>query len=141
MRIWGLVFLAACIPTVIVLHPLMSVLELILGVLLLALSFYTGKPQPSPRWVKRMWKKYQEGGQLYNCCFAEDGCWIHDSKGDHRYDYAALTILWEDPEHFYLVTPGNSVYILRKDSFSHGRPENLPAFWEAQTGKPVQQVQ
>ena len=144
MMILGLVILAGALLTFAMLHePLTGILELIVGVLLLVSGFRTARPgtQSGSRWVKQMWKAYQASGQFYNCCFTGDGCWVHDSKSDHRYDYDALEALWEDPERFYMVIPGNRFYILRKNAFVQGTPEEFSAFWKDRTGKPVRQVQ
>lgn len=139
----GLVFAAMGLLTAIWLRLLfMGVFELGVGALFLISGYRLSRPQSQTgsRWAKRMWKKYQESGQLYTCRFMEDGCWTNDSKSDHRYNYDALEALWEDPERFYMAIPGNRFYILRKRSFTQGAPEEFPAFWEARTGKPVQQV-
>lgn len=121
--------------------PLGGVLELAVGLSLLRQSRRPPGGPPYPRWVNRAWKKYRESGRLYNCRFTEDGVWIHDSKSDHRYDYEGLEALWEDPERFYLVLPGNrGLYVLNKARFTAGAPEDLPALWRARTGKAVEEV-
>ena len=142
--ILGLVILAFGLLMAFGLHLLLiGAFEMVVGALFLISGFYLSRPQPQSctRWAKRMWKKYQASGQLYTCRFTDDGCWINDSKSDHRYHYDALEALWEDPERFYLAIPGNRYFILRKCSFIQGTPEEFLAFWEARTGKPVQQVQ
>lgn len=121
--------------------PLAGVLELALGISLLRQSRQPPEGPPYPRWVNQAWKKYQESGRLYNCRFTEDGVWVHDSKSDHRYDYEALEALWEDPDRFYLVLPGNrGLYVLNKARFTAGSPEDLPGFWAERTGKAVKPV-
>ena len=136
----GLFFLAIGLLTAVWMSWLMGGLEIILGLMLLYSWYWLSRPPSSSRWAKRVWKKYQASGELYNCCFTEDGVWIHDSKSDHRYDYDALEALWEDGERFYLLRPGNGAFILRKNAFTQGRPEDLPACWTARTGKPVEPV-
>lgn len=139
----GLVFVAMGLLTAIWLRLLfMGIFELVVGTLFLISGVHLSRPRPQScsRWAKRMWKKYQASGQLYTCRFTEDGCWVNDSKSDHRYHYNALEALWEDPERFYMAIPGNRYYILRKSAFVQGTPADFPAFWEARTGKPVRQV-
>ena len=140
----GVFFLAAGMLTWAVMKSVTkTVLEIILGVILLVGSRRAAKPQSLSysRWTRQMWKKHQAAGELYNCCFTEDGVWIHDCKSDHRYDYAALEALWEDESRFYLVLSTRlGAYVLRKNAFSQGPPEGLPAFWQSMTGKTVQRV-
>lgn len=140
----GVFFLAAGVLTWTVMKSVtMTVLEIILGVFLLVGSRRVAEPQsPSySRWTRQMWKKHQAAGELYNCCFTEDGVWVHDCKSDHRYDYASLEALWEDESRFYLVLSTRlGACVLRKDAFSRGNPEDLPAFWQSVTGKTVQRV-
>ena len=120
--------------------PLAGLLEVGIGLSLLRQSRQSPGGPPYPRWVNRAWKKYQETGPLYTCCFTEDGAWIHDCKSDHRYRYEALEALWEDGERFYLVIPGSrGLYILNKHRFALGNPADLPAFWTERTGKAVRQ--
>lgn len=96
------------------------------------------KAPPYPRWVERTWKKYRESGRLYSCRFTEEGIWIHDSRSDHRYDYEFIEALWEDADRFYLVLSNRAgSYILNKARFITGDPADLPAFWQAHTGKTV----
>ncbi|MEY8386669.1 YcxB family protein [Oscillospiraceae bacterium 38-13] len=123
--------------------PLGGVLEIAFGALGLralrqASAGYLLHP-PYARWVRRMWKKYQETGPLYSCRFTGDGCWVHDSKSDHRFDYACLNRLWEDGGHFYLELQGKPqrIYILPKRSFTEGTAGDFPAFWTERTGKQV----
>ena len=122
--------------------PLGGLVEMAFGgwglwVLRQAPAAYLLRP-PYSRWVRNAWKKYQAGGPLYRCQFAGDGVWVHDSKSDHRYDYEFIEALWEDPERFYLVLSNRAgAYILSKARFTTGAPADLPAFWQARTGKPV----
>lgn len=138
----GLVFLATGALSWIWVSPLVGVPELILGGLLIYSGWYTGRPEAASRWARRVWKKYRESGQLYECRFAEDDVWVRGSKSDHRYDYETLEALWEDAERFYLVLSGcGGTYILSKERFTAGAPEDLPGLWEERTGRPVGQVQ
>lgn len=142
--ILGLVFVTTGLLGALWLRMLfMGIFVLGVGILLLISGFHLSRPQPQScsRWAKRVWKKYQAGGQVYICRFVEDGCWIYADKSDHRYNYDALDALWEDPERFYMAIPKNRYYILPKRSFIQGAPEEFSAFWEARTGKPVRRIQ
>jgi len=143
----GLFFLVMGVLTAFVLRPparglgiAAGLMEMVLGLMLLYSGFCLGSPRSSSRWAKRAWKQYQAGGDIYSCRFTQEGVWIYDSKSDHRYDYDALDALWEDAERFYLMMPGNRAYILRKDAFVRGRPEDLPACWNERTGKTAEPV-
>ena len=143
MRWIGVFFLAAGLLTAVMLSVGMGILEIVLGAVLVFGSWRAARPaNPAcSRWTRKVWKQHQKTGPLYNCCFTEDGVWVHDSRSDHRYDYAALEALWEDEDYFYLVlSTAQGSYILRKTAFVRGRPEDLPAYWQTQTGKAVQQV-
>ncbi len=137
----GLVFLALGALLWILIAPLAALPELIVGGLLLYSGWYLGRPGAASRWAKKNWGKLQESGRLYQCCFTEEGVWIHDSRSDCRYDYERLESLWEDGDRFYLVLSrrGGS-YILSKERFTAGAPEDLPGWWEERTGKPVERV-
>ena len=137
----GLVFLALGALLWILIAPLAALPELIVGGLLLYSGWYLGRPGAASRWAKKNWRKLQESGRLYQCCFTEEGVWIHDSRSDCRYDYESLESLWEDGDRFYLVLSrrGGS-YILSKERFTAGAPEDLPGWWEERTGKPVERV-
>lgn len=137
----GLVFLALGALFWIWGTPLAALPELIVGGLLLYSGWYFGRPGAASRWANKNWKKLQESGRLYQCRFTEDGVWVHDSKSDHRYDYEGLEALWEDADRFYLVlSRRGGTYILNKSRFTAGAPEDLPAWWEEQTGKPAERI-
>lgn len=142
----GVFFLAAGILTAVMMSVGMGVLEMLLGVLLMIGGWRgkhpkkSGKPSYS-RWTRQVWKKHQETGPLYNCCFTDDGVWVHDSRSDHRYDYGALEALWEDESYFYLLlSTAQGACILRKDAFTKGNPEDLPSYWQSRTGKTAERV-
>lgn len=123
--------------------PLGGILEIAFGVLALrglrlTPASYLLRP-PYARWVRSAWKKFQAGDNEGVCRFTEDGCWFHGSKSDFRCDYDYLEKLWEDEAHYYLELPEKPwrMYMLPKRGFTVGAPEDLPAFWEARTGKPV----
>ena len=137
----GLVFLTLGALIWILIAPLAALPELIVGGLLLYSGWYLGRPGAASRWAQKNWKKLQESGRLYQCRFTEDGVWVHDSKSDHRYNYETLEALWEDTNCFYLVLSRRlGSYILRKERFTAGAPEDLPGWWEERTGKPVGRV-
>lgn len=143
----GLFFLVMGVLTVLVLRPLAAglglvsgLMEIVLGLMLLYSGHYLSHPPSSSRWGKKAWKQYQDSGDLYSCRFTGEGVWVYDSKSDHRYGYEALEALWEDAERFYLMLPGNRAYILRKNAFVRGRPEDLPAYWNEWTGKTAEPV-
>jgi len=71
----------------------------------------------------------------------EDGVWIHDSRSSRRYGYESLERLWKDADRFYLVlSRRGGAYILSKERFTAGAPEDLPDWWEERTCKPVERV-
>lgn len=132
----GLVFLILGALIWILASPLLSLPELVVGGLLVY-SGYTLGQSPS-RWARRAWRKYQASGDHYSCRLTEDGVCTCGGKNGGLWSYDGLEALWEDGERFYLLTSKKAVFILRKNAFVQGAPEDLPAFWTGRTGKPVE---
>ena len=90
-----------------------------------------------PYWVTKSYKKYQKLGERNLFCFSAGGFEAYGPGVDHHYDFSAIKNLWADEEHFYADMGKNTFYMLPHHNFTLGSPEELPAFWIAQTGRPV----
>ncbi len=72
--------------------------------------------------------------------FEEDRFFAWEPSGASSYRYHALTAIWEDEERCYLFLRGKMQYILQKDAFIQGAPEDFRIFIAEKTGKPVQYI-
>lgn len=111
------------------------------GILFLAgaLAIFRNRKETAyPHWVKSAYKKYQEIGEHDLFCFSEQGFEAYGPGVDHHYDFSAIQTMWADEDHFYADLGKNSIYMLPHHNFTLGNPADFPAFWIAQTGRPVQ---
>lgn len=134
----GLVFLILGALIWLLVNPLLSLPELVVGGLLVYSGYILG--QTPSRWAKRAWKKYQASGDHYSCHLTEDGVRTCGGRSDGSWSYDSLEGLWEDGERFYLLTSKNAVFILRKNAFVQGAPEDFREFLEKQLGKPAERI-
>ena len=90
-----------------------------------------------PYWVQGSYRKFQKIGERDLFIISEKGFDAHGPGVDHHYDLSAVKNLWADESHFYVDLGKNAYYMLPHHNFTRGDPEALPAFWIAQTGRPV----
>lgn len=134
----GLVFLILGALIWLLADPLLSLPELVVGGLLVYSGYILG--QTPSRWAKRAWKQYQASGDRYSCRLTEDGVQTFGGRSNSSWTYDSLESLWEDGERFYLLTSKNAVFILRKNAFVRGAPEDFGEFMEKQMGKPAERI-
>lgn len=70
--------------------------------------------------------------------FSEPG--FSEVSGEVWEDYEVVTGVVEDRERFYLLLRGEMRYILRKDAFTQGVPEDFRQWIGERTGRPVEFV-
>ncbi|MCI8810684.1 MAG: YcxB family protein [Oscillibacter sp.] len=100
-------------------------------------AFRNRKEGAYPYWVKSAYKKFQKIGEQDIFCFSEKGFEAYGPGVDHHYDFSAIKALWADENHYYVELGKNVIYMLPHHNFTLGDPAEFPAFWIAQTGRPV----
>lgn len=70
--------------------------------------------------------------------FEDDAFFVRADNTSSSYRYHALSDVWESGSHFYLFCSGKMQYILRKDAFTQGDPEQFREFIQQKTGKAVE---
>ena len=91
-------------------------------------------------WKKLTWKSYQEKGSELDYRFSEDGFTVTLPTSRTEMAYSSIAGVFEDAGHYVLLLPAKNGFILRKDAFTQGTPEQFRDFIAQKTGRPVKYV-
>lgn len=69
--------------------------------------------------------------------FDEDGFDVFELSGNSSYRYFILTDVWEDENRFYLLEEGKLKFILQKQAFVEGTPDDFSVWIAGKTGKEI----
>ena len=91
-------------------------------------------------WKKMTWKSYPEKGNELDYRFSEDGFTVTLPTSRTEMAYTSIAGVFEDTGHYVLLLPAKTGYILRKDAFIQGSPEQFRDFIAQKTGRAVEFV-
>ena len=86
------------------------------------------------------WRNYKEKGRPCSYRFCEDCFMVYTHVSDQRFYYPVIEAVLETGRAYYLFISANTAYILRKDSFTQGNPEDFRDFLARAAKKDVQFV-
>lgn len=72
--------------------------------------------------------------------FDEDGFDVFELSGNSSYRYFILTDVWEDENRFYLLEEGKLKFILQKQAFVEGTPDDFSVWIAGKIGKDIKKI-
>lgn len=114
-----------------------EILAIILGFLLSFLLPFAWCT-PLTTWIA--WKNCKGKGMTLTYRFGEEDFSAHTSVSDERCDFVVIEEVVEDKLHYFLFINKSAAYLLRKDSFTEGDPEQFRGFIAEKIGKPIKQI-